>query len=108
MKFTERELQLLAVLVSNEIEDMTITIQQAGLCAGDPDEELQAALCQLRLLERHVVEAIETGDWAVSDEPPIHTLDPNEAEEEPYEPTQADLDSLDAFFEDISDEGLLE
>lgn len=109
MKFTERELHQIILLISNEIENTSIVEQQArelGAYSGDTD--LQAYHRDLLALERRVVEAIETGDWYAGDEPPISARDPNEAEAEPYEPTQAELDAFDAYFEDMPDVGLLE
>jgi len=92
--FTERELKLLVVLVSNAIEDTTITLQTVKEQSGISDAEAQSYLHELRMLERQVVAALETGDWAPSIED-----DPHAGAEEQYEPTEEDLAELDAEYD---------
>lgn len=94
--FTERDLKIIVVLISNTIEDTTITLQSVKEQSGISDLEAQAYLNELESLERRVVRAIETGDWIP--EPPIED-DPHEGAEEQYEPTEEDLAELDAAYD---------
>jgi len=93
--FTERELQIILVTVSNAIEDATITLQAVAEQSGISDAEAQAYLNELRMLERQVVGALEAGDWAPN---ASVDSDPHEGAEEQYEPTEEDLAQLDIEF----------
>jgi len=95
MRFTERELRISLVLISNAIEDTRVTLQVVKEQSGISDIEAQAYINELEALERRVVKAIETGDW----EPAIDDS-AFQRDEEVYEPTEEDLAELDAYLGD--------
>ena len=105
--FTERELKIIVMLVSNAIEDATVTLQVVREQSGISDAEAYAYLHELRMLERQVTTAIETGDWAPN---ASVDSDPHEGAEGQYEPTEEDLDEFDAHLADEfeHEEGLLD